>query len=253
MIKMIVTDLDDTLFRHDKSMTPYTFSILEKIRNLGVKIVYATARGHSANRFAPSHLFDGHIRMNGAVGLIDDVYIYSSLIPPSKSKDILVASDAYGLRTAIEYEGMQYSNFDLKNRWSFETRFEMIEFKDISVDAEKIYMLIENDADVEFLSTLVPSDLYLSVSRDNFAQIMDKKATQYNAVVALAKYWDIAPNEIVAFGDDSIDIEMIRECGIGVAVSNAIDTVKAAADYICDSNDNDGVAKWIEENIDLFI
>ena len=42
---------------------------------------------------------------------------------------------------------------------------------------------------------------------------------------------------------------MLRDCGIGAAVANAIDEAKAVADYICDNNDNDGVAKWLEENV----
>ena len=54
---------------------------------------------------------------------------------------------------------------------------------------------------------------------------------------------------VAAFGDDINDLEMVRNCGIGVAVGNAIETVKAAAKYICDINNNDGVAKWLEEYI----
>ena len=56
-------------------------------------------------------------------------------------------------------------------------------------------------------------------------------------------------SEIVLFGDDANDVEMLRECGIGVAVANAIDDAKAAANYTCDTNDNDGIAKWIVENV----
>ena len=56
-------------------------------------------------------------------------------------------------------------------------------------------------------------------------------------------------SELAAFGDDSNDIEMLRECGAGVAVSNAIGEVRAIASRICDTNDNDGVAKWLEENV----
>jgi hydroxymethylpyrimidine pyrophosphatase-like HAD family hydrolase len=40
-------------------------------------------------------------------------------------------------------------------------------------------------------------------------------------------------------------MDMIKAAGIGVAMGNAVDEVKSAADYICDTNDNDGVAKWI--------
>jgi len=53
----------------------------------------------------------------------------------------------------------------------------------------------------------------------------------------------------VSFSDDYNDFDMIRECGIGVAVINALDEVKAVANYICDANENDGVAKWLEENV----
>lgn len=51
---------------------------------------------------------------------------------------------------------------------------------------------------------------------------------------------------VIAFGDDHNDIEMLRECGVGVAVANAIDEAKAVADYICDTSDNDGLARWLE-------
>ena len=64
-----------------------------------------------------------------------------------------------------------------------------------------------------------------------------------------AQYLDIDVSQIAAFGDDTSDLDMIRGCGIGVAMQNAIDAVKAAADAVCLSCDEDGVARWIEENI----
>ena len=59
----------------------------------------------------------------------------------------------------------------------------------------------------------------------------------------------ISPDDAVYFGDDNDDIEPIRNCGLGVAVSNAIPAVLEAADRIADSNDSDGVARFIERNI----
>lgn len=59
----------------------------------------------------------------------------------------------------------------------------------------------------------------------------------------------IQPNEAVYFGDDNDDIESIKNCGMGVAVSNAIGEVFEVADFITGSNDNDGVAWYIEKNI----
>ena len=56
----------------------------------------------------------------------------------------------------------------------------------------------------------------------------------------------IAREEIMAFGDGANDIHLMREVGSGVAMSNAIEAVKEAADYIAGSNDEDGVAEFLE-------
>ena len=53
----------------------------------------------------------------------------------------------------------------------------------------------------------------------------------------------------MAFGDDINDKEMFSNCGLSVAMDNAIDEIKKIADHICDSNDNDGVAKYLENSI----
>jgi len=103
------------------------------------------------------------------------------------------------------------------------------------------------------ISTLIEArlddDLHLKVARDGLGQIMHKSATKANAVAALARYWNIAQSEIVAFGDDLNDIDLLIYTGVGVAVANALDEVKVVAKHICDTNENDGVAKWLEENV----
>ena len=65
----------------------------------------------------------------------------------------------------------------------------------------------------------------------------------------MIKLLDISLNEIVSFGDDINDMEMLQICGTGVAVSNAVMDVKAVADCVALSNDEDGVAEWLEKNI----
>lgn len=62
-------------------------------------------------------------------------------------------------------------------------------------------------------------------------------------------HFGVSPSDAVYFSDDNDDIEPIKNCGLGVAVSNAIPSVLDIADRILDSNDMDGVAKFIEENI----
>ncbi|MBD5513854.1 MAG: HAD hydrolase family protein [Lachnospiraceae bacterium] len=65
----------------------------------------------------------------------------------------------------------------------------------------------------------------------------------------MIKLLDISLNEIVSFGDDINDMEMLQICGTGVAVSNAVMDVKAVADCVALSNDEDGLAEWLEKNI----
>ena len=54
--------------------------------------------------------------------------------------------------------------------------------------------------------------------------------------------------EAAAFGDDLADVGMLQACGFGIAVANALPEVKAAADFVTASNDEDGVAKWLAEH-----
>ena len=60
---------------------------------------------------------------------------------------------------------------------------------------------------------------------------------------------NISPSDAVYFGDDNDDIEPIMNCGLGIAVSNAIPSVLEVAAQLTDSNDSDGVAKFIEKHI----
>jgi HAD superfamily hydrolase (TIGR01484 family) len=144
---------------------------------------------------------------------------------------------------------MHYSNFIVSDEWSYITSFEIVDFDKHNMDAEKLYILINNSDDIAFIRKHLPGDLYLSVSRDNMAMVMHKEATKSKAVAALVEYWGVNQLEIVAFGDDINDIDLLQYCGIGIATANALDEVKAVADCICDTNENDGVAKWLEENV----
>ena len=69
-INMIVTDLDDTLLRTDKTISEYTTSILRRCSERGIKVAFATARGHPEN-VIPVDCFDGRIMCNGAVVIAD--------------------------------------------------------------------------------------------------------------------------------------------------------------------------------------
>ena len=106
------------------------------------------------------------------------------------------------------------------------------------------YTLLHSDGSISGYTKQI---LKTCQSRGILIAIATARKTQ--AIVELAKRLDIPLDDIVSFGDDVNDMEMLRICGMGVAVSNAVADVKAAADCVAWSNDEEGVAHWIEKNI----
>jgi Cof subfamily protein (haloacid dehalogenase superfamily) len=76
-------------------------------------------------------------------------------------------------------------------------------------------------------------------------EITKKDVSKGKAVKKLAEYYGIKREEIIAIGDSENDLSMIKYAGVGIAMGNAMEIVKKNADYITDTNDNDGVAKAI--------
>ena len=101
----------------------------------------------------------------------------------------------------------------------------------------------------EGIETTLTDEVYHTIADNDLIQIMSKEATKWNGIRHMLAYFNISPRDAVYFGDDNDDIEPVKNCGLGVAVSNAIPSVLAVADRIIDSNDMDGVARFIEENI----
>ncbi len=73
-----------------------------------------------------------------------------------------------------------------------------------------------------------------------------KDATKEKAILEACSFCQIRPEEIMAFGDDFADIGMLELCGMGIAMGNAIDEVKKRADLVIGGNDEDGIAKYLQ-------
>jgi len=84
-----------------------------------------------------------------------------------------------------------------------------------------------------------------SSSCPNNVEINHADATKGRALLGLCRALDIDPKETMAFGDGLNDIPMLRAAGVGVAMGNAIDTVKAAADLVTADCDDAGVAAMV--------
>lgn len=80
-------------------------------------------------------------------------------------------------------------------------------------------------------------------------QFTKKNVTKENAIMKITEVCGFSTDSIIAFGDDYADIGMLELCGTGVAMGNAIDEVKERADIVIGSNDEDGIAGFIENEI----
>lgn len=90
-------------------------------------------------------------------------------------------------------------------------------------------------------------DMVISSSFRNNLEINLAGATKGDGIRCLAEHLGLNPEETMGFGDGENDITMMQLAGIGVAMGNGEDSVKAAADYVTDINDADGVALAIEK------
>ena len=115
--------------------------------------------------------------------------------------------------------------------------------------ADKIIFITSDRTEIEKIERLLDENLYWEISENEVLMVMNKDARKLNAIRVVADYYGVTLAETAAFGDDYNDVEMLRACGVGVAVANAIDEAKSAADQICGDCDDDGVARWIEENL----
>jgi len=90
--------------------------------------------------------------------------------------------------------------------------------------------------------------LYRNIYSENsfFLEVFSSETSKYNAVMFLREKYGY--EMIVGFGDNHNDLPMFKACDVKIAVENATQEVKDSADYICASNEDDGVVKWLEAN-----
>ena len=100
--------------------------------------------------------------------------------------------------------------------------------------------------ELELLPALFP-ELAVSTSVPSNIEINIAAANKGEALLALCATLGVAPEETLAFGDGTNDLSMIRAAGCGVAMGNADFSVKAVADAVCDDNEHDGLAKYLEK------
>lgn len=247
-INTIVVDLDRTLLHTDKTLSEYTVKVLNACKKRGIKIMVATARPfRTARQYCDLIVPDAVVVSNGARIIYTDQQTDYGICPKS-AEHILSALKRYpSMRITLETGSCAYSNLPVED---YETIIsdDLVAVSNIE-GALKILVHLDTEETLALVKGELTDDVYYTIAHGYLMQIMNIHATKWNGIQAMLDICGCSPDETAYFGDDQDDIEPVKMCGLGVAVSNGIDAVKTIADYIAEPNDADGVARFIEQRI----
>lgn len=261
--KMIVLDLDDTLLRDDLTISPRTKKALMNAQDLGVKVVLASGRPTFAMHKIANELhlkdYGSYIlSFNGAkiTNCQDGEELLSSTLLPEivhRLYDISCREDVW-IHTYVgdlivteqsnpftDIEG-KITGLPIQVVDSFVEAVTAPVVKVLMLNDPQKLAIVEQKLQLEFAGAL-------SVMRSKpfFLEFTEAGVTKGTSIGHLIEQLGIKREEVMAFGDSFNDLSMIEFAGLGVAMGNAQDEIKAKADYIADTNMNDGVAKVVEE------
>ena len=251
-ISIILTDLDGTLFRDDKSISDYTKKIIRQAQAKGILFGISTSRARiNAIKYLDGIKPDIFISNGGGIITCRDEKIYNCQFSVEEvQKLIKTAFEICGPEAIISVDNEEhlYSNSkeELPDKfWIFN------DFSDFNEPCMKMCIQTLDKILVEKVASCVGLENvdYLPFSDIPWYKLSKKGATKEKAIEVLCRHLDIPASKLAAFGDDFSDIGMLKLCGKGIAMENAIAEVKASADEVCESNEADGVAKWIGKNL----
>lgn len=257
-ISVILSDLDGTLFRNDKTISEYTKQMIAQAQKKGVLFGICTARAKvNAVKFLKGLAPDFLITNGGGMvtrcnkGSFDGERIYTCEFSVEEVRTLINAAfETCGPEViiSVDNENGLYSNSteELGDKfWTYN------DFSDFREPCMKLCVETLDKEKVEKIAGSLGAHTldYLPFSDIPWYKFTKKEATKEYAILALCKYLNITPEQLTAFGDDFNDIGMLKLCGKGIAMKNAIPQVQQVADQVCAANEEDGVARWIEENI----
>lgn len=263
-IQLIATDLDDTLLRDDRTLSERVIQAIRKAREQGVHVTFATGRMPvSALPYVEQLGLDVPIiTYNGAMiqEALSGEILYRKVIPVETAREIV----RWLLNQEVHLHVYRRDQVFVQkmNDWSMgyakairvpveETN--LIELLQREVDGiEKIILFGENkelEAWGEKIHKEFTGKVHITRSKPHFLELIHPEVNKGVALTALAKRLGINQENVMAIGDNLNDIEMIRCAGLGVAMENARQEVKDAANVVTTSNQDDGVAQAIEKYV----
>ncbi len=245
-------DIDGTLVSFQTHEIPTsTIEALTQAKANRHKVFIATGRPPVilTNLGAIEHLIDGYVTTNGALCFVGDETIACNHIPEEEAQWVAVDAQqkSYGLIVVGEHDIAvldPQGNVDLIFRQQLAVKnLEKAKPLEEVLTQHILQLTPFVDADYEkVLMEHIPSCISGRWHPD-FTDITVRGADKGLGLLAMARHEGLNQEHTIAFGDGGNDSSMIRTAGIGIAMGNAIDQLKAEADYITASVDEEGVAK----------
>ena len=268
MYKIVFLDIDGTLLKSDHTISVPTIEIIQKLQKENVPVVLVSARPlHGITQIADkTGLLDLPIvSLNGALIAIRGKVIFESSIDFNVTSQIYENLKQYDV-TPIFYTQSHWFSVKLNEHIVYEQKITDIPitikpyiylyqyWQKTGRGPDKILVIGEAHKIKEIENNLIQQfagHLNIYPSKPTYLEIMNREASKLIALKFILAMYHLKQEEAIAIGDNYNDKEMITFAGMGVAMGNSPDDVKAAADYITDTNDQDGVFKAIKYLMNL--
>lgn len=258
MIKMIATDIDGTILKYNYEFNQPVIDCIKNLSACNIPVVLVTGRMHGAAKIVADRLDLKTPIISYQGGLIKDgeKIIYERTIDPKTARKIINWGKANNIhlnvynndKIYVEHDDDAIKRYILQSGLPYTVgNFDNLELDNVN----KILGIDYDDSDrvsvwVEYLQAEYP-ELYIVKSTPYFCEISHKEATKACALEYLRNLWGIKKEEVMTIGDQNNDIVLLKAGGLAVAMGNATDELKACADYVTDSIENDGFVKAVEK------
>ena len=272
-VRMIAFDLDGTLLTTDKRLTDETRRTLEQAAEKGILLVPATGRpltgmpaevlGIPGVRYA--------VTANGArvVSTENGKILREKLISVEKARKVLDIYGEYDTLREIYYDGQGYmearqmeqldhyvpdpnmAKYMRNTRKCVPDLMEKFRQENRAMDKVQAVFACAGEKEQAFRRIREMKGVEATGALSYNIEVTAGGINKGEALLWLAGELGIDREEILAFGDGANDADMIRAAGIGAAMEVSVPEVRAAADILAGSNDEDGVARAIQRYIDL--
>ncbi len=260
--KLVAIDMDGTMLDSNQEVSKKNVEVVKKAIEQGVEVVISTGRSSVAlKKYVEQFEFKSPFIVYNGAGLkyLDTTeYIVRTDLDFDVAKEVSKKGNELGTTVLIWADDMLYvhGKKDGAKFYVFHSGTDFIEIEDFDELKDKgIHKVMYSDSpeNIRNLYNLFVNEGYdssnYSVSVPQIFEFFNKKASKGDAVLNYAKSLGIKQEEIICIGDGMNDITMIEMAGLGVAMENACEELKAVADFVTKSNDENGVAHVIEKFI----